>query len=684
MDNSPFKTDVIEIKGKAKSGKMKVVKYDRSFLSRVIQNAKAKGFYDTIKNYCLSFEKVKARASWGAESFLVGNETVVKMIFVGGVLAVCLALDPAAYNQKDYPHADYSEKRDHKNTPMMLPIRNAAELKLARRMIGEAFTSHCVYTLDFPARTDYPAALPYQSDDALIKKGLIKVTKTELSEADAKKAVAAALRAEAEEEKELEEIGGAKKRTKPKKAEPVEEGKEEKPAEEEAPTETAEAVPAPVEDVPAEQPAPEEAPAKKGFGFAVLYDRSFTARIIQNERAKNYYSELKNYCLSFGMKPRLSWRAESFYRGRNTYLRMKMCGKTLYLYFALDPASYDESIFHHKDVSDRKEYQKTPMLLRVRSELWVRKAKRLIAEMMGAAGFAQSEMPYVDYAALYPFEETDALIEKKLIKKIITDREAIPEDVLFELAEEEEEVEFELADDEETLDEEDDAVTEDDAEEVTFELADEEEEDSEEDVTFELAEEAPTEETKGMESYGTEGRDGKYVTLRKYIRGFTAKMKQGDQTRKEYYADIKSKLLSYQGVKCKESFSGDTFKKGARILLKSRIRGKTLCLFFALDTDQYKQTVYRQQYKGDTKAYAMVPMMVRVKSEQGLKRALRLIEEMERNYILQTGEQASVLDIRKSYLYEETPALVEQGLVKTRLVTVTRYEAEELLKKKSK
>ena len=187
-----------------------------------------------------------------------------------------------------------------------------------------------------------------------------------------------------------------------------------------------------------------------------------------------------------------------------------------------------------------------------------------------------------------------------------------------------------------------------------------------------------------MESYGKEKDGEELVTLRKYLRGFVAKMRQGDQERKDYYAEIKSKMLSYKGVKVAETFSGDGYKKGSRALLKTRIRGKTLCLFFALNPDEYKQTVYRHQFKGDTKTYAATPMMVRVRSEQGLKRALRLIEELERNYELKAGTPADTFAIRNEYMYEETDSLVEKGLIKTRLVTVTAYEAEHMLKKKIK
>ena len=703
MENFPMKTDRIQVKGKAKNGKVRVVKYDRSFLSLVIQNEKIKRFYDEVKNYCLSFERVKARSAWSAESFAVGNETIVKLIVVGGALCVCLAVSPSAYSQKDYPHADFSDKKEFASTPTMLPIRNLAEAKIARRLIAEAFTTRCIYTLEFPTRADYVAALPMQKDETLVKKNMIKVSESEMSEADAKKAIAAALHSEAEEEKILEEIGGGKKKRVPKKLKkeevaepPVEKPVADSSGEISALAEAEESA----EDAAGSSEAEDDVEdtvfelASDGLVIEVRYDRSFISRIIQNETAKAYYDEIKNYALSFGVKPRLSWKADSFYLGRTTYLVAKVRGKTLTLYLALDPAAYEENIYHHTDVSDKKIYEKTPMMVRVRSDLGLKKAKKLIEEMLTAASLSEKETARVDYTAMYPYETTDALIEKKLIKRFerhldekesaaviergdLKEKEAQPEEVVFELAEEPEEIEDVVFE----LEEEVKGEAEEEMEDVVFEAA--ESDDDEEDVTFELVEEN-AEAPLGMESYGKEGSDGRFVTLKKYIRGFLAKMRQGDQERKDYYAEIKAKMLSFKGVKLSESFSGDSYKKGTRALLKSRIRGKTLCLFFALNPDNYKQTVYRQQYKGDTKAYAATPMMVRVKSEQGLKRAIRLIEEMERNYLLQAGDPVDVVKVRGEYLYEETESLVEKKLIKTRLVTVTEYEAEVLLKKKTK
>ena len=734
MESFPLKTDLIQVKGQTKNGKVKVAKYDRSFLSRVVQDELVKYFYDDVKNYCLAFENVKAHTAWNAESFSVGKETIVRLTVVANELCICLALDPAAYSQKDYPHADWSGKKDFATTPTFAPIRTLQELKIARRLIAQAFVTRFIYTVDFPQRTDYVETLPDQSDEELIEKSLIKVSESEMSKAELKKATNAALKQEKDEEKELEKFGGVKRPRLPKKPkpqtseeEPVKEAPQEAPAPaQESPTEEskpveeptpepeieevvfelAEPEPEPVEEAeeepaeesteepveePAEEPAPEpvaeedEAPAENnedkeednaplveeetdtlfelasdGLVIEVKYDRSFLSRIIQNEKAKEYYSEIKNYALSFGVKPRLSWKAESFYLGRNTYLVAKVRGKTLNLFLALDPKAYEETVYHQVDVSDKKTYEKTPMMLRVKSDLGLKKAKKLIEEMLTAAGLTETGTESVDYVAMYPYEETDALIEKKLIKRFERHLDATESAEVIRRGEVKNEPEVEAtacAPAEKPAPEEAPA-------------AENEGEEDEEDVLFEI-----------VETPAEEGAEEKLVTLKKLVKGFAAKMKQGDQERKDYYAEIKAKLLSYKGVRVLESFSGDGYKKGMQPLLKSRIRGKTLCLFFALDTDSYKQTVYRQQYKGDTKAYAATPMMVRVKSEQGLKRALRLIEELEKNYDLKPGTPADLVAVRGEFLFEETEALVERGLIKTRTVTVTEAEAERLLKK---
>ncbi len=708
--NTVKKSKNVFIKGKPKDGKVTVVKLDRSFASLIIQNSKLKEFYSKIKNYCLSFEGVKARSSWGAESFTTGKDTLVKLVVRGGALCLCFALSPESYDPSEYPHQDLSHLKTYENTPMLVPVRNAADYKVARRLSADAFTTHFVYSLEFPKEVDYVKQLPSESDEALIKKKLIKATESTMKVSDAEKLVAAAAEEEEKAEIEMNDVWESAPKKEPKKRKPKKE-------------ETPEPLP---EDLPQrdeiqeneneEKPASEEVKAPL---FVTRYDRSFLSRIIQNEKAKAFYSDLKNYCLALGLKSRLSWAAESFYLGRKTYAKAKVRGKTLRVYLALDPTLFEIAKYHHTDASDKKAYADYPMMVRVKSPLGLKRAKNLIALAAAERNLTEKDASKVDYASLLPYEETDALIEKGLIKEYEAKAASFPrglsergqdkeieeddiEDVDFDLADEEdaqsdatgseeneeiEDVVFDLLDGETSKESEEEEI-----EDVSFELAEEENadgSDEEEDVEFELAEEeAPNGELlsdgKGdMNSYDPVDLAGRYVTLKKYVRGFTAKLKQGAHERKEYYTAIKTELLSCKGVKIRDSFPGETFYKGRDTLLKSRIRGKTLCLFFALNVDDYKQTVYHQQYMGEIKAYEATPMMIRIKSEQGLTRALRLVEELVRVHSLEKSATPPS-NVRSEYLYEETADLVQKGLVKTKLVSVPYYEAQELLKKQNK
>ena len=88
------------------------------------------------------------------------------------------------------------------------------------------------------------------------------------------------------------------------------------------------------------------------------------------------------------------------------------------LYLALDPNEYKTSVYHHADVSDNKSMNGTPMMVKIKSGLGVRKAVRLIDEMLAKREGVKREIPERDYAAMYPYETIDELIEDGLIKDV--------------------------------------------------------------------------------------------------------------------------------------------------------------------------------------------------------------------------------------------------------------------------
>ena len=156
------------------------------------------------------------------------------------------------------------------------------------------------------------------------------------------------------------------------------------------------------------------------FENMMKYNRSFIARIIQSDDdCKQYYGAVKHALLSYKkVNSNVAWGNERFNKGRETIARMKIRGKTLVIYLALDPNEYKTSVYHHVDVSDNKSVLGTPMMIKVKSPLGVRKAIRLIDEMLAKRNGEKRELPERDYAAMYPYETIEELIEDGLVKDV--------------------------------------------------------------------------------------------------------------------------------------------------------------------------------------------------------------------------------------------------------------------------
>ncbi len=156
------------------------------------------------------------------------------------------------------------------------------------------------------------------------------------------------------------------------------------------------------------------------FENMMKYNRSFIARIIQSDdNTKQYYGAVKHALLSYKkVNSNVAWGNERFNKGRETIARMKIRGKTLVIYLALDPNEYKTSVYHHADVSDNKSVFGTPMMIKVKSPLGVRKAIRLIDEMLAKRAGEKREVPERDYAAMYPYETIAELIEDGLVKDV--------------------------------------------------------------------------------------------------------------------------------------------------------------------------------------------------------------------------------------------------------------------------
>ncbi len=189
------------------------------------------------------------------------------------------------------------------------------------------------------------------------------------------------------------------------------------PEPEPAPEPEPEPIPEP-EPVPIPVPVVEEESYEAG---TLRYDKSFMAKMIQSDdEVKNWYTELKNYLLSFDrVKSRVSWKHEMFRAGRQPVGRIAFRGKTMCLFLPLDPSTVDQK-YKIEDVSSLSSVEETPCMYRIKNDRRVKYAKELILSVAEQLNTAQIEREPVDY--YMPYEGVVQLINKGLVKRKISTR----------------------------------------------------------------------------------------------------------------------------------------------------------------------------------------------------------------------------------------------------------------------
>ena len=122
------------------------------------------------------------------------------------------------------------------------------------------------------------------------------------------------------------------------------------------------------------------------------------------------------------MKSRLSWSKESFKCGRTHIAKIDVKGKALYLYLALDPATLDAKYHAIQAKGD------CPTLIKIKSERKKKYAIDLIRTLMESLALVRIDREAEDYRMLY--EETEALIDRGLIKVILPKGETLDENAV--------------------------------------------------------------------------------------------------------------------------------------------------------------------------------------------------------------------------------------------------------------
>lgn len=152
-----------------------VILYKKSFLAKLILNKDLQSIYEELRDYIMSFKKVKSRLSFKYERFSIGRKDLVKMLVRGKKIYLYFALNPKEQESK-YHLVDVSEKKIGSDLPSLLKVQSQRSIKYAKQLIDKMMVENQIELLNPNKiiRIDYKDLLRRRSIQKLLEDGLIK------------------------------------------------------------------------------------------------------------------------------------------------------------------------------------------------------------------------------------------------------------------------------------------------------------------------------------------------------------------------------------------------------------------------------------------------------------------------------------------------------------------------------
>ena len=317
------------------------------FLAKIARAEESlKEAYMEVRKAALSYG-LHSRFSNACDTYKLTGElrgVYLKLAIVGKTLKAYYKLDPKVYDGTTIPHEDASDMKAYAEVPMLFRVRSGLSVRRAVALVDDMMRP---LGLEPGEVSEEELAIPEPEEkEAVVRKAdFSKIASTPASEPTV----------------ELE-------------PEPVIE-----------PEPVAEPEPIIVSE-PSE--AVGEAKEGKANDFSSLagiervpFDQKYE---MADQSIKDAYTQIKNAALSYGLHSRISNFGDTFKLNgpnRGVYLKLTIVGKTLRAYYKLNPKDYEGTTLPFEDVSDKKSYAETPLLLRVRSGLSLRRAMKLLDEM---------------------------------------------------------------------------------------------------------------------------------------------------------------------------------------------------------------------------------------------------------------------------------------------------------------
>ena len=151
-------------------------------------------------------------------------------------------------------------------------------------------------------------------------------------------------------------------------------------------------------------------------------------------------------------------------------------------------------------------------------------------------------------------------------------------------------------------------------------------------------------------------QDSSFLKQR-FLKSFTAKLSQADNEVRNYYKQLKAYILSYSKSNSRVSWHYDAINVGNSQIAKFAIRGKTLCIYLALDNVDKKYKVE----KATSFRFEETQMLYRIKNDKRCRYAKELIDQIMKN--VGSKKTSEVKDILLPS-YEDDETLLKKGLIK--------------------
>lgn len=298
--------------------------------------------YAEICDEIARYKSVSQKRSFRQERVYSGRKTWALLLMRGKTLCIALALNPKDYQNTKYRGIDKSDKKRFANTPMLIKLTSDRRLSYAKYLLSAVAQNNAASAQQAESRRYDLAKLPF--DELLAQK---QAKLTVLGEAE-----------------ELDDF----------------------------------------DDDFADVAATEGTSVRAGIlrisdmtdemlkrlnlighefdnkSYYVRYNYGFEAKLrTASDTVKQRYVSLAD---EIGLYKKMtlngSFRQQRIYCGRKTLGVLLFKGKTLCIALALNPKDYQNTKYRGEDVSDKKRFAKTPMLIRLTSERKVGYAKYLL------------------------------------------------------------------------------------------------------------------------------------------------------------------------------------------------------------------------------------------------------------------------------------------------------------------